>query len=73
MSPRKIFSLLRERAITALVILALFAVVPLGIPGLRSEVISILTSGAQCLTLQGIRETVRVPDRLRAAVHTRKP
>ncbi|HZS04131.1 MAG TPA: tetratricopeptide repeat protein [Blastocatellia bacterium] len=45
MSPRKFFSLLRERAITALVILALFAVVPLGIPALRSEAISILTPG----------------------------
>ncbi len=53
MAPRKFFTLLRERAVTAFIILALLAIVPLSLPGLRSELISAFSDHARLVQMNG--------------------
>ncbi|MFN7949130.1 MAG: tetratricopeptide repeat protein [Blastocatellia bacterium] len=53
MALRKFFALLRERALTAVIMLALLAIVPLSFPGLRSELISALSTNARMVQVNG--------------------
>ena len=53
MEPRKIFSLLREHTLTALIVIGLFALVPMGIPALRSELISAIHPNATIAHIDG--------------------
>jgi Flp pilus assembly protein TadD len=67
LAPRKFFSLLRERALTAVIILALLAVAPLSLPGLRSELITALSPGVGIAQVDGdfdynLEEEEAVPD-----------
>jgi Flp pilus assembly protein TadD len=58
MAPRKFFALLRARALTAVIILALLAVAPLSLSGLRSELISALSPGAMLANVDDSFEPV---------------
>lgn len=53
MEPRKIFSLLREHTLTALIIVGLFALAPMSIPALRSELISAIHPNATIAHIDG--------------------
>ncbi|HWQ33867.1 MAG TPA: tetratricopeptide repeat protein [Blastocatellia bacterium] len=58
MAPRKFFTLLRERTLTAVIILALLAVAAFSLPGLRSELLSALSPQATVAMMDGSFEPV---------------
>lgn len=53
MTPRRLFNLLRERLLTAVIVLTLLAVVPFSIPGLRSELLAALSAETGTVAVHG--------------------